>query len=82
MKTTSQVLNELLGKKLIAHAFDEGSECYYLFFEDMSAVSVEMVLPLEDPKQVLRMLVDEKFEDAQRIIELKKLLEAENARGA
>jgi hypothetical protein len=77
MKTTTQALNEFLGKKLVAHAFDESSDRHYLFFEGMSAVSVEMVVPVENPKGVLRVLVDEKFEDAQRIIDLKKLLDSD-----
>lgn len=74
---TSKLMKDaksLLGKKLIWIGYDEDQERFYLFFEGMSAIAVEGLVPTHDGKEIATKILAERLDDAQHVIALKNLL--------
>lgn len=64
------------GKKLVWAGFDEDSGKHYLFFEDLSALAVEMITEISDGRVVAKAILANQLEAAQKIISLKGLVDS------
>lgn len=76
MLSVQKTLDELKGRKLLTAWYDPEQGMHYLLFEGMQAIAVEAIMPVANARDVVDSTLAQNLDQAERMIELKRIVEA------